>query len=278
MFNLFTKEKESENDDNHLSLISIAALLIHSAKIDQNFTEKEKNIIKNALIEMGAAEDTLDEIINEAETKEKDANQILEFTKEVKNKSFDESKNFNKEFDIFNKNISTLDEDKIFKNTKCILKNLDHLCGDSSIVPTFTLIKDIKKHSKVLLSGDGGDEAFMGYIIFKALYGAKKLKFFPSFFLNFLKNLTSYLPINYSYLSTSFRIKKFFLNINSEVNNLTPLWLSPLKVDDYNILFEENFSEETLCRDFNKLSPHYLKNAQLYFYNFYYVNIFSFSF
>ena len=92
MFNLFTKEKEAENDDSHLSLISIAALLIHSAKIDQNFTEKEKKIIKNALIEMGAAEDTLDEIIKEAETKEKDANQILGFTKEVKNKSFEEKK------------------------------------------------------------------------------------------------------------------------------------------------------------------------------------------
>ena len=90
MFNLFTKEKEAENDDSHLSLISIAALLIHSAKIDQNFTEKEKNIIKNALIKMGAAEDTLDEIIKDAETKEKDANQILDFTKEVKNKSFEE--------------------------------------------------------------------------------------------------------------------------------------------------------------------------------------------
>ena len=92
MFNLFTKEKENENDESHLSLISIAALLIHSAKIDQNFTEKEKKIIKNALIEMGAPEDTLDEIINEAETKEKDANQILEFTREVKNKSFEEKK------------------------------------------------------------------------------------------------------------------------------------------------------------------------------------------
>ena len=92
MFNLFTKEKEAENDESHLSLISIAALLIHSAKIDQNFTEKEKNIIKNALIKMGAAEDTLDEIIKDAETKEKDANQILDFTKEVKNKSFEEKK------------------------------------------------------------------------------------------------------------------------------------------------------------------------------------------
>ena len=92
MFSLFKKDKNSENDENHLSLISIAALLIHSAKIDQNFTEKEKKVIKNALIEMGAPEDTLDEIINEAETKEKDANQILEFTREVKNKSFEEKK------------------------------------------------------------------------------------------------------------------------------------------------------------------------------------------
>ncbi len=92
MFSLFKKDKNSENDENHLSLISIAALLIHSAKIDQNFTEKERNIIKNALIEMGAAEDILDEIIKEAETKEKDANQILEFTREVKNKSFEEKK------------------------------------------------------------------------------------------------------------------------------------------------------------------------------------------
>ena len=92
MFNLFSKEKESEKDESHLSLICIAALLIHSAKIDENFTEKERDIIKNALIEMGANEDNLDEIIKDAELKEKDSNQILEFTKEVKNKSYEEKK------------------------------------------------------------------------------------------------------------------------------------------------------------------------------------------
>ena len=92
MFSLFTKEKETEKDESHLSLISIAALLVHSAKIDQNFTEKEKNIIKNALIEMGANKDNLDEIIKDAELKEKDSNQILDFTKEVKNKSSKEKK------------------------------------------------------------------------------------------------------------------------------------------------------------------------------------------
>tara|TARA_B100000886_G_scaffold6711_1_gene4282 strand:- start:98 stop:523 length:426 start_codon:yes stop_codon:yes gene_type:complete len=92
MFKLFTKEKEETKDDNHLSLISVAALLIHSAKIDENFTYKEKDIIKKALIEMGANKSSIDEIIRDAELKEKDSNQILEFTKEVKYKSVEEKK------------------------------------------------------------------------------------------------------------------------------------------------------------------------------------------
>ena len=92
MFNLFTKEKEAEKDESHLSLISIAALLIHSAKIDEKFTQKERTIIKSALIKMGANQSNLDEIIKNAEIKEQDSNQILEFTKEVKNKNVDEKK------------------------------------------------------------------------------------------------------------------------------------------------------------------------------------------
>ena len=92
MFSLFNKEKENKNDENHLSLICIAALMIHSARIDENFTEKERSIIKSALIEMGADENSLDEIIEDAELKERDSNQILEFTREVKNKSFEEKK------------------------------------------------------------------------------------------------------------------------------------------------------------------------------------------
>tara|TARA_B100002052_G_C15739205_1_gene532398 strand:- start:91 stop:525 length:435 start_codon:yes stop_codon:yes gene_type:complete len=88
MFNLF-KKNEPEKKDN-LSLIAIASLLIHSAKIDENFTEKEKKIIKNALIEMGANIDEVDKIIEESEIKEKDSNQILDFTREIKN--IDENK------------------------------------------------------------------------------------------------------------------------------------------------------------------------------------------
>ena len=87
IFSLFSKEKK-----NHLSLTGIAALLIHSARIDENFTEKERSIIKRALIEMGADENSLEEIIKDAELKERDSNQILEFTREVKNKSLKEKK------------------------------------------------------------------------------------------------------------------------------------------------------------------------------------------
>ncbi len=83
MFNLFKKNLPEKKDN--LSLIAVASLLIHSAKIDENFTEKEKKIIKDALIEMGASVGEVDKIIDESEKKEKNSNQILDFTKEVKN-------------------------------------------------------------------------------------------------------------------------------------------------------------------------------------------------
>ena len=90
MFNLFNKEESKK--DNNLSLIAVASLLIHSAKIDEKFTEKEKQIIKKALIEMGAETEKIDEIMEESEKKEKDSNQILDFTREVKNISEDKKK------------------------------------------------------------------------------------------------------------------------------------------------------------------------------------------
>jgi len=90
MFDLFAKKKETRKDKDHLSLISVAALLVHSAKIDENFTEKERIIIKKALVEMGADQNNLDNIIKDAELREKDSNQILEFTREVKNKNVEE--------------------------------------------------------------------------------------------------------------------------------------------------------------------------------------------
>ena len=84
MFDIFKDKKEKKlNDDD--KYIKSAALLIHAAKIDENYTDKEKSIIKKTLIELGVKEDLLNEIYNEAEDIEKNSNQILDFTREIKN-------------------------------------------------------------------------------------------------------------------------------------------------------------------------------------------------
>ena len=84
MFNIFKKE-QTEKNNNHPSTMAVACLLIHSAKIDENYTDKEKKIIKDAIVEMGAESKEIDKIMQDAEEKEKDSNQILDFTREVKN-------------------------------------------------------------------------------------------------------------------------------------------------------------------------------------------------
>ena len=84
MFNIF-KKKETKKENNHPSIIAVACLLIHSAKIDEHYTAKEKKIIKDAIIQMGAESKEIDKIILDAEEKEKDSNQILDFTREIKN-------------------------------------------------------------------------------------------------------------------------------------------------------------------------------------------------
>ena len=84
MFNIF-KKKETDNENNHPSIMAVACLLVHSAKIDENYTDKERKIIKDAIIEMGGEAENIDKIIQDAEKKEKDSNQILYFTKEIKN-------------------------------------------------------------------------------------------------------------------------------------------------------------------------------------------------
>ncbi len=66
-------------------LVKTCALLIHAAKIDENYTESEEEIIKKTLLELGADKKDISKIIQEAKTIEENSNQILDFTKEVKN-------------------------------------------------------------------------------------------------------------------------------------------------------------------------------------------------
>ena len=78
---MFFKNKKSQNED----FIKIAALLIHAAKIDENYSLEEEEIIKKALLKIGASKEDISKIIYEGKIIEENANQILEFTKQVKN-------------------------------------------------------------------------------------------------------------------------------------------------------------------------------------------------
>tara|TARA_B100001996_G_C18552691_1_gene551475 strand:- start:93 stop:512 length:420 start_codon:yes stop_codon:yes gene_type:complete len=80
MYNLF-KKKDKEADNIHLKT---ACLLIHAAKMDENYTNKEVEIIKKTLKNFGVKEKDLSDLIKNAEEIEKKSNQILDFTKEIK--------------------------------------------------------------------------------------------------------------------------------------------------------------------------------------------------
>jgi len=84
MFN-FIKNKNNKKTNIDNSLTKIAALLIHAAKIDENYTEKERKIIRKAVIELNSKNEMIDEVLINAEDIEKKSNQILDFTREVKN-------------------------------------------------------------------------------------------------------------------------------------------------------------------------------------------------
>ena len=80
---MFFKKDSTETEKNFL--VKTCALLIHAAKIDENYTENEEEIIKKTLLELGAKKETITQTIKDAKSIEENSNQILDFTREVKN-------------------------------------------------------------------------------------------------------------------------------------------------------------------------------------------------
>ncbi len=86
MFDFLNKKKNKNTEEVDL-MKKTASLLIHVAKIDENYTEKEKIIIKKTLLQMKVEKKNIENVFNEAELMEKNSNQILDFTREIKNTS-----------------------------------------------------------------------------------------------------------------------------------------------------------------------------------------------
>ena len=87
MFNFFKKNKETEKKlENNTELLSkTASLLIHAAKMDQKYSDEEKEIIKKTMLELGCKQNSINEMLIIAEKNESNSNQILDFTRKVKN-------------------------------------------------------------------------------------------------------------------------------------------------------------------------------------------------
>ena len=109
----FGKKKDIKKENSYF--VKIASLLIHAAKIDEEYSSEEENIIKRALIKLGANKNELDDLIASAKRYEEKANQILEFTREIKTMGEKEKIKIiktlwkiifsNKEADIFETNL-----------------------------------------------------------------------------------------------------------------------------------------------------------------------------
>tara|TARA_B100000579_G_scaffold80016_1_gene62171 strand:+ start:507 stop:935 length:429 start_codon:yes stop_codon:yes gene_type:complete len=84
MFKFFKNETKDKKKNSDL-ISKTASLLIHAAKIDENYTTKEKSIIKETLLNLDSKISDIEKLMVEAENNEKNSNQILDFTKELKN-------------------------------------------------------------------------------------------------------------------------------------------------------------------------------------------------
>ena len=87
---MFKKMFKKKEDNKNEKSVLMTALLIHAAKIDDNYTDIEKKIIKSAIMDLySLKESEVEKILIKSEEKEQESNQIVEFTREIKNNSFE---------------------------------------------------------------------------------------------------------------------------------------------------------------------------------------------
>ena len=130
MFN-FLKNKKNYINKNQ-EILQIAALLVHAAKIDENYSNKEKEIIKKTLSELFLEEKNIEEILKKAENIESQSNQILDFTKEIKNLNEERKKKIIETLwkIIYSDNLSDIYESNLMRRLTGLLYLDSKIVGD----------------------------------------------------------------------------------------------------------------------------------------------------
>ena len=130
MFSYFKKKKNYINENQEI--VQIAALLVHAAKIDENYSNKEKEIIKKTLSELFLEEKNIEEILKKAENIESQSNQILDFTKEIKNLNEERKKKIIETLwkIIYSDNLSDIYESNLMRRLTGLLYLDSKIVGD----------------------------------------------------------------------------------------------------------------------------------------------------
>lgn len=121
-----------------------------------------------------------------------------------------------------------------------IIDKLDEPMGDSSLMPTYLLCKETRKHVTVALAGDGGDELFAGYDPFRALGMAKWYdRLIPGLLHQAIRVAVAALPSTHRNMSLDFRLKRTLRGLSYPRHLWNAVWLGPLDPRDISALFRE---------------------------------------
>ena len=121
-----------------------------------------------------------------------------------------------------------------------IFNKMDEPIGDSSILPTYLLCRETRKHVTVAIGGDGGDELFGGYDPFRALKLAEIYKkLIPRPIHKAIRLVVSRLPVSYENISMDFKLKRTLNGLTYSKRLWNPVWMGPLEPSDLYQLFQE---------------------------------------
>jgi len=121
-----------------------------------------------------------------------------------------------------------------------ITARLDEPMGDSSLLPTYLLCRETRKHVTVALGGDGADELFAGYDPFKALRAAERYAALcPRPVHQALRLLAARLPVGHSNMHFSFKVNRFLAGLTQDKRLWNPVWLGPAEPAQLAELFAE---------------------------------------
>jgi len=200
-------------------------------------------------------------------------NRVQTFSIGFVEKSFDESKHSNYAANVFN----TIHHNRVFslaniqKNLNKIVTALDEPIGDSSLLPTYLLCHETKKHVTVALGGDGADELFAGYDPFRVLHLAEFYDtYVPGKIHAALRFFVDKFPVSHNNMSIDFKVKRTLRGLSYEKRVWNAVWLSSLEPKeiaellsehvDLECLYEEAINEWETCEQSNLID----KTLQFY--------------